>query len=1113
MIEVTSPTLTEVEVLSPTTVISTVPTATISASSNIEATLLTNTYRVSNDDIPAIPNDRLTKYIEDIAYKTYLTLASGGTLDTSSFATIDALSDAVTIITEDIKTSKSDYESLYFGINSKLGGTEATVSTLKSTLSTLDSTIATSIETHKAAFSDTVQAYITNVQTSYGSLVSAYNQNLDTMVSTWESQDKKIQGSIESVNEMTDYIGYDPEDSNKTLAESIISFNRTLKLGDYYYATGFGLNSSIKLNGSGTSTDPYSSEFWIKADSLKLIDPEGNGVSPFYIDDGVVYLQNVVIGNTADAITNRTAWNPNTQYYKSDKVQYNGLNYIISVKHISSSSFDKNKVRPDFVSQSVSGVVVSLTVDTPLLIAYNKDGSLYDSTLSSVVYTAKITGYTKPIFYEWYIDDVYKSTTTINTLTVSIPTTFKSSFGKVRVYIKTVEDQLPTKKFYLGHAQEHVKVYKIGSDSYSIIFTDGANTIPASSGGIVSPTDYVNTGARISVFYNDEYLTPEITTDGVPTGVNSFSVKSEVVTGKVTVGVPSITEKEIIYSDISNLETNSCSILHTITVKDEENALLTFEKKQSVAKSKLPRTTLKSTVFARTKLETLPIPTGGDFKSPIPTSVNSDGSKWSDGIPTGKKPLWSCTRIFTDDGLGTQQSAWTTPQLIANTLQSKTQFSVDGASGWRDTASSGDYFMRTCTSDDGGESWSCNSAVKVKGEDGSDGAPGAKGKSVSTGFVYWTSTTTTPSSKPSSGSYNPTTGVVTASVGWNMEPPTVTAGATQASIYYSAYTVLEQDDGSFYVTFKDLKKGTEFSGLVTFTSADDRYADKNLAGVTTIDGDKVITNHITLGTNGQIKSNNFVSGSAGWCIKGNGDIAEFKDVKIYGNIIDSDTDPRFMLGDGGRFLTAASIHAGVPSGDVKLKIDSNANIRLNSDGTARFTKHLNVGPKGAFYASKEGTIGCMYWTSSTQELKPYGTSGTYNLGSPSNQWGTVFADTSSISTSDARKKTDINALNSNELKASIQLSKEFGTFQFLNAIKDKGSNARLHIGMTVQRAIEIMKDNHLDPFAYGFICYDEAGVDELGNNYPDSYGFRYEELLAFISIGFEARLTQLEKGI
>jgi len=60
-----------------------------------------------------------------------------------------------------------------------------------------------------------------------------------------------------------------------------------------------------------------------------------------------------------------------------------------------------------------------------------------------------------------------------------------------------------------------------------------------------------------------------------------------------------------------------------------------------------------------------------------------------------------------------------------------------------------------------------------------------------------------------------------------------------------------------------------------------------------------------------------------------------------------------------------------------------------------------------------------------------------------------------------------------ELNAAKQLSKEIGTYKWLQVIAEKGDSARKHIGMTVQRAIEIMTANNLNPFEYGFIGYDE----------------------------------------
>ena len=110
--------------------------------------------------------------------------------------------------------------------------------------------------------------------------------------------------------------------------------------------------------------------------------------------------------------------------------------------------------------------------------------------------------------------------------------------------------------------------------------------------------------------------------------------------------------------------------------------------------------------------------------------------------------------------------------------------------------------------------------------------------------------------------------------------------------------------------------------------------------------------------------------------------------------------------------------------------------------------------------------------------------------------------------------------------------------------------------MTVQRAIEIMGANSLDPFGYGFICYDKWDdvfvehsaieavtavesvaevLDEAGEiitaavvaveavkakaawtettqKAGDRYAFRMDELLMFISRGFEARLSALESA-
>lgn len=152
---------------------------------------------------------------------------------------------------------------------------------------------------------------------------------------------------------------------------------------------------------------------------------------------------------------------------------------------------------------------------------------------------------------------------------------------------------------------------------------------------------------------------------------------------------------------------------------------------------------------------------------------------------------------------------------------------------------------------------------------------------------------------------------------------------------------------------------------------------------------------------------------------------------------------------------------------------------------------------------------------------------THSNGDASGRWSEIFAGNGAINTSDAREKTEILTFTFDEIEASKQLASEIGTYKFLASVDKKGDLARTHIGLTVQRAIEIMESNNLDPMSYGFICFDswaekvEAILDSEGeavldaDDQPtykvikeagDRYGFRYDQLNQFIIAGFNARL-------
>lgn len=152
--------------------------------------------------------------------------------------------------------------------------------------------------------------------------------------------------------------------------------------------------------------------------------------------------------------------------------------------------------------------------------------------------------------------------------------------------------------------------------------------------------------------------------------------------------------------------------------------------------------------------------------------------------------------------------------------------------------------------------------------------------------------------------------------------------------------------------------------------------------------------------------------------------------------------------------------------------------------------------------------------------------GIYDIGWGSGRVKNIFAVNGTINTSDARLKNDVRAMSDPETEAAKAIAKEIGFWTW----KEQAdmNDVREHCGLTVQRAIEIMESFGLDPFNYGFICYDKwdehtvvseyGPANEDGTENPiyktipagDRYSFRLEELNLFIAKGFEARLSALE---
>jgi hypothetical protein len=222
----------------------------------------------------------------------------------------------------------------------------------------------------------------------------------------------------------------------------------------------------------------------------------------------------------------------------------------------------------------------------------------------------------------------------------------------------------------------------------------------------------------------------------------------------------------------------------------------------------------------------------------------------------------------------------------------------------------------------------------------------------------------------------------------------------------------------------------------------------------------------------------------------------------------------FQLGPSSALYNPGSQSGTLLTSNLVYRVGSTTAQRLFAAPGAAY---LQSSGAHRFFAASSGTAGETVALTEQLQIEAAGTvrpgsDGGQNFGAASFRWAQLFASTGTINTSDAREKTAVRALTTAEVNAAKALAAEVGAFKFLSAIAAKGEPAaRLHVGMTVQRAIEVMTAHGLNPMAYGFICYDEWDADEeQGLSAGNRYSLRPDELLAFVAAGFHARLAALE---
>jgi hypothetical protein len=156
---------------------------------------------------------------------------------------------------------------------------------------------------------------------------------------------------------------------------------------------------------------------------------------------------------------------------------------------------------------------------------------------------------------------------------------------------------------------------------------------------------------------------------------------------------------------------------------------------------------------------------------------------------------------------------------------------------------------------------------------------------------------------------------------------------------------------------------------------------------------------------------------------------------------------------------------------------------------------------GQFQVSSAGSTALLV-VDGTVSTRP-GADNSYNLGTASFRWATVFAGTGTINTSDERQKQDIRNLSEAEAAVAVRLKALVKAYRFKDAFAAKGDDARIHVGVIAQDVMAAFAAEGLDPMEYGVLCYDQwpEETDADGNvikSAGDAYGVRYDELWAFI---------------
>lgn len=102
----------------------------------------------------------------------------------------------------------------------------------------------------------------------------------------------------------------------------------------------------------------------------------------------------------------------------------------------------------------------------------------------------------------------------------------------------------------------------------------------------------------------------------------------------------------------------------------------------------------------------------------------------------------------------------------------------------------------------------------------------------------------------------------------------------------------------------------------------------------------------------------------------------------------------------------------------------------------------------------------------------YGRDNRHSLGTAGNKWHTVYAGTGTINTSDITLKQDIEDLTDAETRVAVACKSLIKKYKWRDSVGQKGSDARIHIGIMAQDLQQAFISEGLDPNKYGMFCQD-----------------------------------------